>query len=277
MRQRGLGWAIGAAPYIDRAISGQKLTRPELQRMLSELKALRVTHVVVFELDRAFRNLRDQLNVHHDLTQRRVTLVSVIDSIDTSTDEGMMHFQLKGMVSEFQAKQTGRKIRSVLKYKAGQGERLGPPPFGYSRADKGIIPNDDAPIVVIIFERYAAGAAALGDLSADLNAEGYTFRDWTGRRGPFLPERIRQILANRTYLGENNGIPDCHEAIVSSDLWQRANAVRLKRGAVRGRVTVRSTTTEGVLSGIVRCARCGLCAVARRMTIITTTARTGAT
>jgi DNA invertase Pin-like site-specific DNA recombinase len=83
--------------------------------------------------------------MHHDLTQRRITLVSVIDSIDTSTDEGMMHFQLKGMVSEFQAKQTGRKIRSALKYKAGQGERLGPPPFGYSRADKGIIPNADAP------------------------------------------------------------------------------------------------------------------------------------
>lgn len=251
------GWIV-VGVYQDEAKSATSMRRPELKRLLADVKARGIQAVVVYELDRAFRNLRDQLNTWHDFQAAGVALHAVIDQIDTTTPEGVMQFQLKGMVSEYQAAQTGRKIRATLSYKAERGLWIGPPPFGAQvGADGRLAPNDDTPIVCSIFERYATGAAALADVAHDLNMAGYLFRDWTGRTGLFLQERIRSILNNRAYIGYVGERPNCHPPLIDPGLWERANAIREQRSSGRGRVTVRSETNLGALSGMACCARCG--------------------
>lgn len=251
------GWAI-IGVYRDEAKSATSMKRPALKQLLVELRSRGIQAVMVYELDRAFRNLRDQLNTWHDLQATGVALHAVVDQIDTTTPEGVMQFQLKGMVSEYQSAQTGRKIRATLSYKAERGLWVGPPPFGATVGPDGrLAANDDTPIVQQIFARYASGASALADIAHDLNAAGHLFRDWTGRTGPFLQERIRGILANRAYIGYVGERPNCHPPLVEPDLWARANEVRGRRSTGRGRTTVRSETNLGALSGIARCARCG--------------------
>src|SRR4051812_6571358 len=57
------GWEIGE-PYVDKGVSGALDRRPQLDRMLDELRKPRnkMTVLVVYKSDRLFRSLRNMVN-----------------------------------------------------------------------------------------------------------------------------------------------------------------------------------------------------------------------
>jgi DNA invertase Pin-like site-specific DNA recombinase len=58
--------------------------------------------LVVTRLDRLARSLRDLQNISHDLKEREVDLVVLEQSIDTSTAEGRLFFNMLGAIGEFE-------------------------------------------------------------------------------------------------------------------------------------------------------------------------------
>lgn len=58
--------------------------------------------LVVTRLDRLARSLRDLQNIAHDLKSRQVDLVVLEQSIDTSTAEGRLFFNMLGAIGEFE-------------------------------------------------------------------------------------------------------------------------------------------------------------------------------
>ncbi|PYG32262.1 recombinase family protein [Pelagimonas varians] len=58
--------------------------------------------LVVTRLDRLARSLRDLQNIVHDLKEREVDLVVLEQSIDTSTAEGRLFFNMLGAIGEFE-------------------------------------------------------------------------------------------------------------------------------------------------------------------------------
>lgn len=58
--------------------------------------------LVVTRLDRLARSLRDLQNITHDLKEREVDLVVLEQSIDTSTAEGRLFFNMLGAIGEFE-------------------------------------------------------------------------------------------------------------------------------------------------------------------------------
>ena len=80
------------------------------------------------------------------------------------------------------------------------------------------------------FEMYASGNSSYSDLAEMLNDKG--FRTSSGT--PFGPPTIYTLLSNRIYIGQvvykgTEIYPGKHEAIISQDLWDRVQAVRLSR------------------------------------------------
>lgn len=250
------GWHLACDPFVDRAVSGQKLGREAMQRMLAYVSEQRIGAVLVFELDRAFRNLRDQLNTHHDLQAARVRLISVLDDVDTGTPEGMLHFQMKGMISEYQAKQTGRKTKISLAIKAQRGEWVGFVPTGYDRIDGKLVPNVDAAIVKLVFAWYATGVQSYADIAERLNDAGHR----TVQGQPFKRESIQAILDHKAYIGivcnsSGKEYAGQHEPLIERALWEQAQAARAARSVVKpGRV---QKDRGGWLGGYVWCADCG--------------------
>lgn len=250
------GWRLACDPFIDRAVSGQKLGREAMQRMLAYVSEQRIGAVLVFELDRAFRNLRDQLNTHHDLQAAQVRLISVLDDVDTGTPEGMLHFQMKGMISEYQAKQTGRKTKISLAIKAQRGEWVGFVPTGYDRINGKLVPNADAAIVRLVFLWYATGVQSYADIAERLNNAG-----WRSVQGqPLKRESIQAILDHKAYIGivcnsSGKEYAGQHEPLIERALWEQAQAARAARSVVKpGRV---QKDRGGWLGGYVWCADCG--------------------
>jgi site-specific DNA recombinase len=226
------GWVV-VEVYCDPAITAHHDRRPELQRMLAELRDKRIEVVLVLDLDRAFRNLRDQLNAYHDLVQRKVRLASVVDQIDTSTPEGIFHFQAKGMMSEWLVNQISRKVKIAFEEAAEQGRWVGGfTPFGYDRGPDGwLVPNEDAPIVQRIYIRYVTGTCSYTTIADELNAAGFRIRDqWTKMPRLFGRATIRNILSNRAYLGlvhhTGKEYPGLHEPLIDEETWTLAARVR---------------------------------------------------
>lgn len=253
------GWQV-VRVYVDDGVSGRIWNRPALQRMLAELQPLGIGAVIVYDLDRAMRKLRYQIQLKDELDLRNVTLISLADGvIDTSTPEGILRFQAKGMVNEYQANTTARKVKDNLAYKARQGGWVGQWPIGYEKDGQGrLIPSADAPIVRVIFEHYVSGKYTDATLADELNARGYqTIDTKTGNRGRFERESVRTILKNRAYLGYvSNGeaeYPGQHEPLISEELWTAVQTIREERTRSHGSPIV---TEVAWLTGRVWCEDC---------------------
>ncbi|NRP43665.1 DNA-invertase hin [Aliiroseovarius sp. xm-v-225] len=65
--------------------------------------------LVVTRLDRLARSMRDLQNIAHELKEREVDLVVLEQSIDTSTAEGRLFFNMLGAIGEFETEL--RKVR----------------------------------------------------------------------------------------------------------------------------------------------------------------------
>ena len=90
-------WTIINA-YTDPGFSGKDGERPGLERLLSDAKIGLFDKVLVFKLDRLARNLRLLLEIEQKLRGYGVSLISVKETIDTSSSTGKMMFQMFGML-----------------------------------------------------------------------------------------------------------------------------------------------------------------------------------
>jgi site-specific DNA recombinase len=253
------GWQV-IKVYVDDGVSGRRWDRPALQRMIAELQPLGVGTVIVYDLDRAMRRLRYQIQLKDELDVRHVSLVSLADGvIDTSTPEGILRFHAKGMVNEYQANTTARKVRDNLAYKAKHGGWVGQWPIGYEKESQGrLVPSVDAPVVQLIFVLYASGKYTDATIADELNARGYqTIDTKTGKRGRFERESVRTILKNRAYLGyvSSGGeeYPGQHEPLISEELWAAAQTIRETRTRSHGSPIL---TEAAWLNGHVWCEEC---------------------
>ena len=92
------GWTV-INSYVDPGFSGKDGDRPGLKRLLADAKLGLFDKVVVFKLDRLARNLSLLLDMEKVLKSYGITLISMKESVDTSTATGKMVFQMFGMVS----------------------------------------------------------------------------------------------------------------------------------------------------------------------------------
>ena len=74
--------------YSDEDYTGANTDRPDLQRLLSDVKAGLVDVLVVYQLDRLSRDVRDFSNIYSLLEEKHVMFVSIKENIDTNTPIG---------------------------------------------------------------------------------------------------------------------------------------------------------------------------------------------
>jgi DNA invertase Pin-like site-specific DNA recombinase len=81
--------------------SGAKADRPELARVLDDV--LRKGDVlVVWKLDRLARSLKKLITTAENLEERGIGLVSLTESIDTTTPGGVLVFHVFGAIAQFE-------------------------------------------------------------------------------------------------------------------------------------------------------------------------------
>lgn len=136
--QRDALKAEGCERIFEEKISGTKFERPELQRMLEQLREGDI--VIIWKLDRLGRSLPDLVRLVSEIQAKGAGLKSLNDSIDTTTPQGKLTFHLFAALAEFEREIIVDRTKAGLSAARARG-RVGGRPKGLSKKnqDKAII------------------------------------------------------------------------------------------------------------------------------------------
>lgn len=115
--------AAGAAiVFVERA-SGGRGDRPELHRLLDQLRPDDV--VLVWKLDRLSRSLKDLLSLLEHIEAKGAGFKSLTEAIDTTTPAGRMMMQMVGAFAEFERAMIRERTLAGLKEAKANGRTGG--------------------------------------------------------------------------------------------------------------------------------------------------------
>lgn len=117
----------------DKGISGFKAARPGFQRLLELCRNGQVATVIVFDLSRLSRSVRDTLAFVDDFVQRRgIALVSLSQDLDTSTPMGKAFLGFIAIFNQLFRDEIAFKTKVALRHKKSKGEvYCGSIPYGF--------------------------------------------------------------------------------------------------------------------------------------------------
>lgn len=102
------------AEYCDEGISGAKEKRPALNQMLVDARRGKFKTVLIMEFSRLGRDLRNLLNLIHELDSLGVTIISHREGVDTHSPMGKAMVALIGILAECERQWISQRIRSAL-------------------------------------------------------------------------------------------------------------------------------------------------------------------
>ena len=121
------GWK-SPVTYTDK-ISGAKASRPELDRLMQDMRAGRIERLVVYKLDRLGRSLTHLALILDEMNRLRVPLIASSQGIDTSTDNpaGKLQLGVLMAVAEFERGIIRERVNAGLSAAKARGVTLGRP------------------------------------------------------------------------------------------------------------------------------------------------------
>jgi DNA invertase Pin-like site-specific DNA recombinase len=179
---------------VDGGESAKSLNRPGLQRLLLLVKAGNVDAVIVAKLDRLTRSVKDLCGLLELLEKKKVALVSVAESLDTSSAAGRLVITIMGAVSQWEREAIGERTRDALGHKKMNGERVGNIQFGYRLAPDGKHVEFDPVEQAVLREigRLRKRGYTLRGIAATLNGQARRTRRGTAWRHEHIARIIKQ-------------------------------------------------------------------------------------
>jgi site-specific DNA recombinase len=251
------GWRLIPDRYDDGGLSGASLDRPALQTLLSDVRAGKITIVVVYKVDRLTRSLADFAKLVELFDQHQVSFVSVTQSFNTTSSMGRLTLNVLLSFAQFEREVIGERVRDKIAASKRKGIWVGGPvPLGYRCINKKlVVVPEEAEAVRTIFARYLA-LGSMGALIEDLDRRGIRTKanaltDGRQRGGiRFGVGSLGYLLKNRFYIGEvayRGGLHSGeHEPILGRDLFK---AVQAKLAANTVGRQVRLKGSPAILTG----------------------------
>jgi DNA invertase Pin-like site-specific DNA recombinase len=118
--------AAGAGRVWSEKISGSRRSRPELERLLDQLR--RGDIVVVTKYDRLARALRDLLEIVEAVQAPGAGFRSLAEDIDTTTPAGRLAFHVFASIAQFERERISERTKEGLIAARRRGRVGGRPP-----------------------------------------------------------------------------------------------------------------------------------------------------
>jgi site-specific DNA recombinase len=238
--------------YIDEGISGTSTKkRDSFLQMIEDAKAGRFDFIITKEISRFSRSTLDSIQYTQELLEHNVGVLFQNDNINTLDPDSEFRLVVMAGVAQDEVRKLSERLKFGFRQAIKNGHVLGNDKlWGYDKKDCILTINEsEAKVVRRIFDLYANQKMGIRRISQKLYDEGFTSR----RGNAFNVLTIRHILENPKYKGwycanksqtvdyrskrkifleEDEWImyPDPSiPAIVSEELWDRANALYKRR------------------------------------------------
>src|SRR3981189_2391303 len=209
--QAHAGWTLIRSRYDDGGYSGGSTDRPDLQRLLDDIRARKIDVIVVYKVDRLTRSLADFAKLVELFDAQGVSFVSVTQQFNTTTSMGRLTLNVLLSFAQFEREVTSERIRDKIAASKRKGLWVGGPlPLGYEMKDGKIaVLEDEAERVRLIYRRYLE-LGGVNALVRDLNGKDIRTKMRLRATGathggiPFGRGSLFYLLRNRFYIGEVN-------------------------------------------------------------------------
>lgn len=264
------GWQI-VRVYDLSGVSGKSvMNHPEAQAMMKDVASGRITGLIFSKLARLARNTRELLDFAEYFEKYRADLISLAESIDTSTPAGRFFYTLIAALAQWEREEISSRAKASVVVRAKMGKILGgAPPFGFRReSGQFILDPVEAPIRRHLFElflehRRLKTVAAVANKTGYRMRSGRKFSDTTVRR--LLEDPIAKGLRRANYTrqsadgkkwelkSQDEWIYQQVEPIVSEETWTTVNAIlgSWKEGEKKPR-----KRAVHLFTGLARCGNC---------------------
>ena len=238
--------------YVDEGISGTSTKkRDSFNRMIADAKAGRFDFIITKEISRFSRSTLDSIQYTQELLEHDVGVLFQNDNINTLDADSEFRMVVMAGVAQDEVRKLSERLKFGFRQAIKNGHVLGNDKlWGYDKKNCVLTVNEEeARVVRRIFDLYANRKMGLRRISQTLYDEGVTSR----KGNAFNVLTIRHMLENPKYKGwycanksrtvdyrskrkvfldESEWVlyPDPSvPAIVSEELWDRANALYQQR------------------------------------------------
>ncbi len=263
--------------YVDRIRGEAASNRPNFQRMIDDGKAGAFDLVLTKEVSRFARNTVDGLIVTRELLRSGVGVFFQNDNLCTIDTDAELRLTIMLAIATDEVRKLSERVRWGHKRSIESGKVLGNNRiFGYDKEDGRLVINEpEAEMVRLIFELYSTGQYSSRKIEKILYDKGYRGREGTrihhntingiiqnpkykgwycGNKVKVIDHRTREqrFLPEDEWVLYKDETGESVPAIVTEELWERANAIfRERSGEIKSRT--RSFKDKSVFTGKIWC------------------------
>ena len=246
--------------YNDAGHSGKDLMRPEMQRLLKDIKSKKIDKLIAIKVDRLTRNNYDGFWLLNYCEEHDVKIELILEPYDVSTANGEMIFGMNLVFGQRERKEIGARTKRAMEEMALEKIHPSKAPYGYIRnKETGHLEVEpiEAQVVKEIFELCKKGHSTrnIATIMKDNNA--YL------KQGKWASNRVYKILTNSIYIGifeygkykrklqDVLRVEDYCEPIIDINTWNitRANLEKNKHPNYGEHIHL--------FAGLVKCPLCG--------------------
>jgi DNA invertase Pin-like site-specific DNA recombinase len=233
--------------YVDRGITARKSLhkRTDFMRMMEDVQAGKIQHILVLRLDRFFRNIYDYHRMMNEyLIPNKCDWSAVKEQYSTATTNGRLMINLRLSIAEQECDTDSDRIKDVQKHRVAEGYIIsgGAAALGLKIENKRIV-KDEATnhIAKEIFDYFELHGSIRGTMYYINNK--YNLR--------LLYATVRRILSNPFYAGRYRDNFSFCEPTIDPARFDRIQKMLEKNIRERGKPQVY------IFTGLLRCSRCG--------------------